>query len=780
MGDFLLGLKQVPFDKGHLTFTYNPPAEVIFLAVLVFALLSWFTYRRHHNAASLASRLGLALLRTLALVLVFMCALGPKWTSAETSNRASSIAVLVDVSASMDRVDSNKSEEQARADAWAAGLTASPATEPGVDARSQADRLSRSALVARILANPQLALGTRLAKDFTVRPYEFANIVREQGTQAEGFDRDSTALGGAIRDTVSRIGSGNPVAILLFSDGGFNYGTHPIAAARAARKVGLPVFVVGVGGTLPAKDIVLDAVDCKETVFKGDEIVFSTTASARGYDGFKTTVSFYKGGAAVEQREINLPADGRKVPIEFRFKPTEKGEYTFTVSIPVEEHEVTGDNNSRTVVVRAVDEKIKVLYASGSANWEYRHLRNALLRDSSVACSLLLQRGDGTWFFEGGIEIRGFPSTPAEISRYDVVILQDVALTGFIGSDALSALDRFVGEGGGGLIYVAGEMNGTAPLAGTPLASILPVRPSSVRTSPETCPAFRPRLTIEGEKHPAFRFALEEEENRKIWNALPGIQWYYPVGEVKPGAEVLLEHPSATFDGKPVPLAVQAYYGGGRVYFSAIDSFWRWRYEVGDRYFYRYWSQLIRFCATERILGGGSRLSIATDLAEYRPGSVVRVTARALDKEFKPIPAPQLDCVISGPDGGNASVALTREQGRGTAFSGEYQPMVPGKYTLRVLYDGASAERTFEVKFVSPEQASLTQNVDLLKLIAAESGGQYFSTADLAGLFDAIPRRNATDERTISESLLAAPLIYLALILLLACEWVWRRMIRLM
>ncbi|MDP6445706.1 MAG: hypothetical protein QF805_18065, partial [Pirellulaceae bacterium] len=79
--------------------------------------------------------------------------------------------------------------------------------------------------------------------------------------------------------------------------------------------------------------------------------------------------------------------------------------------------------------------------------------------------------------------------------------------------------------------------------------------------------------------------------------------WYAPVGKVGPHGKVLAEHPTAEVDGKPVPLMVWQEYGAGKTMFVGIDSTWRWRFRVEDKYFGRYWGHLIRFMSRSKILG---------------------------------------------------------------------------------------------------------------------------------------------------------------------------------
>ena len=67
---------------------------------------------------------------------------------------------------------------------------------------------------------------------------------------------------------------------------------------------------------------------------------------------------------------------------------------------------------------------------------------------------------------------------------------------------------------------------------------------------------------------------------------------------------------------------------------SLVDSTWRWRRLVGNRWFYRFWGQVIRFTSFGRLLGKTPRFALHTDQREYTLGSTIRITAKVLDREF--------------------------------------------------------------------------------------------------------------------------------------------------
>ena len=147
-------------------------------------------------------------------------------------------------------------------------------------------------------------------------------------------------------------------------------------------------------------------------------------------------------------------------------------------------------------------------------------------------------------------------------------------------------IEGFVAERGGGLLK-SGMVD--EEFIGTPLVDILPVtlveenflpaqlRGGIRRGDHPTGNLFTPRLTRNGEFSPLLRLAGEDSDNLFAWSQLPQLQGVYVTGRIKPGAEVLVEHPSLQYQNQALPLLVTQRYGSGRVMSLATASTWRWQ-----------------------------------------------------------------------------------------------------------------------------------------------------------------------------------------------------------
>ncbi len=220
---------------------------------------------------------------------------------------------------------------------------------------------------------------------------------------------------------------------------------------------------------------------------------------------------------------------------------------------------------------------------------------------------------------------------------------------------------------------------------------------------------------------------------------------------LKPGAETFLVHPTARTpdpDNKPMPLLVGHYFGKGYVLYCAFDDTWRWRFNEGDRYFGRFWSQCVYQAGVPRMVG--TKLTqVSLDTLEPIQGKSGQVYARILDENFKPYAADEIDATLERVDAGEndkdklTTVKLRKLHGQ----DGEYvSPLAfnqSGRFKLTVTPNNKSpAALEYRVSLPPDHEQSPggLAEADMVKL-AADSGpadrpGKFYHEEDLVKLPD--------------------------------------------
>jgi len=173
-----------------------------------------------------------------------------------------------------------------------------------------------------------------------------------------------------------------------------------------------------------------------------------------------------------------------------------------------------------------------------------------------------------------------------------------------------------------------------------------------------------------------------------------------------------------------------------------FDSAWRWRRGVEDLHHYRFWSQIFRWMAHQRHMARDEGIRFF-----YAPESPVRndrlhVQATPLDALGFPLEHARVDAILSTPEGRSESFELLPVEKSWGLFRGELPVRSSGAHTLtvRVRETGQSASVDMMIAEPDIEPVGRPARPDVMREIAAVTGGAAFDTGSLDALFDALLR----------------------------------------
>jgi hypothetical protein len=706
----------------------------LFLLVPVAA----FVYRRQlRNLATVptALRVVLSVLRIVILAILVTVLAGPYLRLDLKVESRPIVAMVYDRSRSMELpAGPFEAEADVAKAARAAGYTV---TDGKVDAeaRRALDHIGRDALARAAVKTHKAELLDKLAAKHEVRGYTFARELAKtqpddsQEATSQDVSRTSTHLGDALGGIVDEAG-GRPIAgIVLFSDGQNTAGVSPAEAARAAAAAGARVFPVVVGLPNRARDVAIVDVFTAGEVSAGDTARIAVTVESQGFDDRPVKVELVE-DKVLDSKEIALHSAQQQV-VELSFLANKPGPHYLTVKIdplPEEPEELRG-NNTDVAFVRVSDEKLKVLLIDGMPRWDFRFLKNAMRRDHGLGG----KSGDEPdLLLESELRHRAagstgttLPRTVDELAEYRTVILGD-ASPDLLDSTFVEALGKAVREKGLGLIVAAGP-NQMPHAFDDRFKDLLPVRLSR-RGSGLEAPAYRPfrlELSPDGTIHEAMRLYDDPGRSRNIWSQMPVYYWCSAVERAAPGATVLAWNPSVEGRYGKLPLIAHHYAGEGRVLFLGTDSTWGWRQNVGDRFFYKFWGQAIRFVARKDDKTKG-KSTLEVHPVRALAGEPAQVRLMAFGADGAPVVAPQVGIAILGGESAGRLELMADPAVKGR-YTGLFTPPAPGEY--RLAYEGVEAKLR-----VLPSNEELRHpqiNLAALKLLADTTGGEVVDLADL-------------------------------------------------
>jgi len=629
------------------------------------------------------------------------------------------------------------------------------------------------------------------------------------------------------------------LGVVLMTDGQHNWGPLPVAKAIELGERNVPVFPVALGARRPPPDVAVLEMKAPANVFKDVDANVETRIKVTGLPAQEVIVELLKGGKLADpdhKKTIRHDGMDRVYTVRFQVRMDQIGTQTLEVSAqPTNKdfREVNEENNHRAAVVRVARDKARVLLVDGEARWEYHYLASALRRDRSMdANSVVFVQPRVGKISEAELEKSGNPqlTLPASsdgaekavdqvdpLLKYDCIILGDVAPEQLPLADR-RRLERYVGERGGTLVLLAGKRFMPLVFQDTageddPLVKMVPVRQPRPVSPPN---GFAVTLTYEGSLTPYLQMEPEPEKSAARWAALPRHYWGV-VGRTKPGAVALAY--VAEDQARPVgaaaqrgkdsvennqALIVRQNYGFGRVLFVGLDSTWRWRFKVGDTYHHRFWGQVARWAASDKLLPGGNRyIRFGSREPVYRPGREIEIIAR-LAEEIPPLaPGALAGARIyrQNPDGKEVAIALVplvRAEAQPRVLEGQVRELPPGQYRVELEIPSQSdklkklpepedetedKQRRDTFTVLPPdggEMVDLATNWALLEDLAVRSKGRVIPAESINRLAEWLVGQVVTRERREDEKLWQdAPLVWVTLgliVLLLTVEWVGRKM----
>jgi hypothetical protein len=741
-GDVSFGLQNLPRDPVGA-------ALVVGLLLVLLVLAAAFIYyrqRRNLPTVPLGLRLTLTSTRVLILALLVLILLQPFARLDYRSENPAVVALLFDHSQSMHLPAGPwESEAELVRMAQAAGYRGEGSTTDA-DTRRALNRMSRAKLAHSVVAGSARPFFEKLAKKYDVQYWSFAREANRLGVDPAQVKLPepptpggpSTQIGDAVARVVEEASGRKVAGIVLFSDGQNNAGRSPTDAAVTAGAAGTPLFTVPVGSSRRLRDVAIVDVFATSLVTVEDTARVAVTVESHGFDKRPVKVELRDGQELLDTREIIL-RDTEQQQVELTFKAKTPGARYLTVSIPPqpEEPEHLRSNNTDTAFVRVSEEKLKVLLIEGRPHWDFRFLKNALRRDNGIGgrakkeVDLVLET---EWRrLNKADQAKALPRSLEQLAEYHTVIVGDVSPnlldTGFV-----ELLEKAVREKGVGLVVQAGPlyMPHRHPRA---LQELLPVRVQKGVPGryPRGIPSFGLELAPEGSLNEAMRFYDEPGRNHAAWANLPRYYWCAAAERPAPGATVLAYNPIRTAYGK-LPLIAHHYAGQGRVLFVGTDETFRWRQNVGERFFYRFWGQGTRFVARRDARGGKSSW-IEVRPHRAQPGEQAEVEVMARETDGKAVTAPKLAVQVAG--GGKLTTAdVSADPLVPGRYTGKFTPSAAGEYTVSWTPPGHKDALSARLRVVSAAEELRQPNVNraALEQIAAASGGMLVELPELASI----------------------------------------------
>ena len=737
------------FRQADFTWGLSRPLLLAVAAAVALAIVALLTYRGLSTVDRPRDRAVLVALRLAALVVLLFCLVRPTLILKAAVPQQNFLGVLLDDSRSM--------------------------------AIADRDGQPRSAFVQEQLGGANAKLLSALSQRFVVRFFRFSSSSDRVGSAADlKFAGTATRLGQALDRARDEL-AGLPLAGLVMVSDGADTSDAAIDESLASLKArSIPVFTVGVGQERFARDVQVTRVETPRAVLKGTALIVDVVLSQTGYGGQTVPLSVEDGGRIISTQEVKLPADGESATVKVRFTANEAGARLFTFKVPTQAGEQVTQNNAREALMQVNDRAEKVLYYEGEPRAELKFLRRAVEQDKNLQIVSLDRTAENKYYRQGVSTpdelVGGFPKTREELFQYRAIILGSVEAASFT-PDQLRMLADFVSKRGGSLLMLGGRRSfAEGGWGGTPVGDVLPVVIGASNSKYFAELSVRP--TRAGAITPITQIGATEDASASKWNDMPDLSAVNMIREVKPGATVLLTGTDKARQDHVV-LAFQRY-GRGKAFAMPVQDTWVWRMDakmaVTDTTHAMFWRRLIRWL----VDGVPGQVNVSTTADRVEPGETVKLAAEVLDRGYVEVNDSRVVARITSPSGKTSEVPVEWTVTRDGDYRAAFVPDESGIYDIRVVADRdqkelGAASMHVRVSAGDAEYFDAAMRAPLLKRIAEETGGRFFTPATAASLPEAISYSGRGVTVVEERELWDMPALFLVLVGLVGAEWGYRR-----
>ena len=712
-------------------------AVVAIMGGLLFA--AWFFIREQRTLEPKRATT-LAVLRLLTIVLFLILMLKPGITLTKTSSPQSAVALLVDLSKSM-------------------------------ELPSQRSNQTRWELQKEIV-DEVLSYQAKLGDESPIVVYGYEN--RLQSLTQDGIETllkqpptgELTEVGGPLQELLS-VQSDPPLSSVIWI-GDARQTRSPTNAdaqqlAQQYSRLDIPMFFLGLGAKASegnVRDIAIENTPEQIEAYTKNRVQITGMLQARGAGERTVDVELLVRAPDGEFRliatdQIATATENQQIPFGMELVAPQPGAYELLIRTPAIQGEITEQNNEAYCFLNVRRGGSRVLFLEGEPRAEQQFIRRAVAESEEFLVDyqwIPQARNLNQWPHDFGNLL--------ESDIYDAYIIGDLDSYA-LGRKAIGQLAENI-RNGAGLITLGGfHAYGAGGYSVTDLSKILPVDVEMGARQNFGTPInwnfhFREDIKVQPiTNHPVVNFGTPEE-TRAAWESLQPVRGANRWRSVQnfPGVSVL-----ATGKKDNQPLIVVGSAGNGRVLCIAFDTSYRWWRSGKSELHKQFWRQSVLWCMRrtskeesieltmpERRLYRGQQSTLAlkwnggADMAPV-PDDLKVVLQKSEDQVLRQISMrrasdQELESLIQAPPSGSGRFEIVA-----TATGSEGQPL--------------TARLPFLVWEQSVELANPVTDWELIEQMAAlnkEAGGEVIAVEKIDEMIEAIVERKRTSEVETIES----------------------------
>ncbi|WP_223860772.1 VWA domain-containing protein [Spirosoma validum] len=565
------------------------------------------------------------------------------------------------------------------------------------------------------------------------------------------FTRRSTDLSGLLSGIRSDYEGRNLSDVVLISDGIFNQGLSPTFGQYP-----FAVQTVGLGDTIPKKDIQLKGIIANRIAYLGNQFPVQAEIISSGFQGRSATVVLRQNGKELGRQSVNFGKNDTFNQLTFQTTATQKGVQHYVVEIVPQPGEFSTRNNRQDVYLDVIDGKEKILMLALAPHPDVKAIRNILEKNQNYE-----------------LDIRILTGTPAEATppadkTYDLIILHQIPDNGGVGN---ALVQRYLAKNTP-VLFVLGNQSALGPFNTS--NAVMQVAAQANQSDKVT-----------GNFNSEFKQLNFDPARLEILSKFPPMSVPYGEFRLQPGTEVVLwQQVGSVRTAKPL-LALNVASGtASRSRKTAVlagEGLWAWRLEeyaltdkqdVVDELIQKV-IQLISVKEDRR------KLRVYPIRNEFVSGEKVIFETELYNDIYERLFDKPVRLEISDEKGLIRSFSYTPTAAN-SRFEISRLPEGAYRFKASVTVNNRSEQSSgqFVVRDLQLEALNTTADHGMLRQLAQQTGGQYYTASRINSLVQNLTSRPHPARLTSTEEmneLINWRWLFFVVLILASVEWGLRK-----
>ncbi len=556
------------------------------------------------------------------------------------------------------------------------------------------------------------------------------------------FNQKTTNLADLLGSIKNNFEGRNLTDVVLLTDGIYNQGASPTFG-----NYNFPVHSIGVGDTIPKRDVNLKTVYANKIAYLGNKFPIQADVLANGFVGKTVTVFLKQGEKIIDQQSVTFTQDGAISQVNFLTSSSQKGLQHYTVEVNALAGEFTTRNNRQEVYIDIIDGKEKILLLALAPHPDLKAIRS------------IIEKNDN---FELDIKILSQSPELQTDKKYDLLILHQLP-------DYFNTYNelvrRYVNQGLP-CLYIVANQSSMQQL--NSMNQLIQMNAQAGQTDKVT-----------GYFNPNFKLLNFDTEKLEILKKFPPMS--VPFGEYRllPNTEIILYQRVGTVQTQKPLLMVSN--GANRSAMLLGEGLWAWRleeydltekHEVVDEII----TKVIQFISTK---DDKRKLRVYPLNNEFLLGDKVVFDTEVYNDIYEKLYNQSIKLDLTDERGKVRNYTYTNTQGNSRFdISGLQQGVYRYKASVTVLGKPEEVSGQFVVKDVALESLNTTADFNLLRQLSQQTGGKFVAGNQIDALKTYLLSRNLPDKIDATEEL-REPInlrwLFFVLMILVTIEWVTRK-----